>query len=187
MLIPWFSAACAASVVHRNHFFHFYQQNNSSESKNSDRLVIFAKGFLELPNLHMLPKQKSPSLTRNLFLGTFGKLLIVFSTTVNLLYILYSMTWRCCLLHLIKQNSKNSNLDDSSISLPVFPSRTNRKLHISITPNIVKKVRANLDSWKVSGPDFILVVIPKNYEPELSCILVLFSRLLEGLISGPHI
>ena len=31
--------------------------------------------------------------------------------------------------------SKNSNLDDSSISLPVFPSRTNLKLdNISVTP-----------------------------------------------------
>ena len=30
---PWFSAACAAAIVHRNHFFHLYQQNKSSESK----------------------------------------------------------------------------------------------------------------------------------------------------------
>ena len=30
---PWFSAACAAAVVHRNHFFRLYQQNKSSESK----------------------------------------------------------------------------------------------------------------------------------------------------------
>ena len=29
---PWFSAACAAAIVHRNYFFHFYQQNKS-ESK----------------------------------------------------------------------------------------------------------------------------------------------------------
>ena len=29
----WFSAACAASIVHRNHFFHLYQKNKSSESK----------------------------------------------------------------------------------------------------------------------------------------------------------
>ena len=32
--------------------------------------------------------------------------------------------------------SKNSTLDDSGISLPVFPSRTNQKLqNISVTPN----------------------------------------------------
>ena len=30
---PWFSAACAAAMVHRNHFFRLYQQNKSSESK----------------------------------------------------------------------------------------------------------------------------------------------------------
>ena len=29
---PWFSAACAASIVHRNHFFHLHQQNKSCES-----------------------------------------------------------------------------------------------------------------------------------------------------------
>ena len=29
---PWFSAACAAAIVHRNHFFCLYQQNKSSES-----------------------------------------------------------------------------------------------------------------------------------------------------------
>ena len=29
----WFSAACAAAIVYRNHFFHLYQQNKSSESK----------------------------------------------------------------------------------------------------------------------------------------------------------
>ena len=30
---PWFSATCAAAIVHRNHFFHFYQENKSFESK----------------------------------------------------------------------------------------------------------------------------------------------------------
>ena len=42
--------------------------------------------------------------------------------------------------------SKNSNLDDSGISSPVFPSRTNLKLHnISLIPQMVKKVIINLD------------------------------------------
>ena len=42
--------------------------------------------------------------------------------------------------------SKNSNLDDSGISLTVFPSRTNLKLHfISVTPKMVRKVVMNLD------------------------------------------
>ena len=80
------------------------------------------------------------------------------------------MAWRCCLLHLIKQKfSKKSNLDDSGISLLVFPSRTNLKLHnISVTPKMVKKVIMNLDLSKASGPDCIPVVILRNCEPELS-------------------
>ena len=50
--------------------------------------------------------------------------------------------------------SKNSNIDDSGISLPVFPSRTNLKLHnISVTPKMIKKVIMNLDLSKASGPD----------------------------------
>ena len=77
---------------------------------------------------------------------------------------------------------KNSNHDDSCISLPVFPSRTNLKLHsISVTPKMVKKVIMNLDSSKASGPDCILVVVLKNCEPERSYILAeLFNMFLKG-------
>ena len=80
-----------------------------------------------------------------------------------------------------KNFSKNSNLDDSGISLPIFPSRTNLKLHnISVTPKIVKKVITNLDSSKASGPGCISVVVLKNYEPELSYILAeLFNMCLK--------
>ena len=68
----------------------------------------------------------------------------------------------------VKNSSENSNLDDSGISLPVFPSRTNLKLHnISITPKMVKNVIKNLGSSKASGPDCIPVVAQKNCEPEL--------------------
>ena len=30
---PWFSAACAAAIVHRNHFFRLYQREKFSDSK----------------------------------------------------------------------------------------------------------------------------------------------------------
>ena len=30
---PWFLAACAATIVHRNHIFRLYQQNKSSQYK----------------------------------------------------------------------------------------------------------------------------------------------------------
>ena len=59
--------------------------------------------------------------------------------------------------------SKNCNLDDSGISLPAFPSRTNLKLYnISVTPKMVKKVLTNLDLSKASGPDCIAVVALKT-------------------------
>ena len=102
---PWFSAACAAAIVHRNHFFHLYQQNKSSESKVKFRQASnCCKRVLEAAKLAYASKTNSPSLPKNLALRTFGKLPIVLSTKVNLLYLLYSMTQRCCLLHWIKQN-----------------------------------------------------------------------------------
>ena len=84
---PCFSAAL------RNSFFRLYQKNKFSESKGNFRqTVIVAKGLLKLPNLHMLPKftyannKTRQSITyRNLVLGTFGRLLIVFWNKVNLL------------------------------------------------------------------------------------------------------
>ena len=100
---PWFAAACAAAIVHRNHFICFYQREKSSGSKVELRQASNrCKGVL--PNLYMLIKQKNPLLSRNLALVTSGELLIVFSTKVNLLYLLYSTGRRCCLVHLIKQN-----------------------------------------------------------------------------------
>ena len=80
-----------------------------------------------------------------------------------------------------KSFSKNSNFDDSGIFLPVFPSRTNLKLHnISITPKMIKKVITNLDSSKASRPDCISVMVLKNCKPELSYIIAkLFNMSLK--------
>ena len=77
--------------------------------------------------------------------------------------------------------SLNSNLDDSVVSLPVFPSRTNLKLYnISVTPKMVRKVVMNLDFSKASGPDCIPMVVLKNCEPELSYILAeIFNKCLK--------
>ena len=139
-------------------------------------LVIVAKGILELPNLHMLLKQKSPSLPRNLAFGTFGELLIVFSTKVNLLYLLYSTDRRCCLLHLIKQNYLLKTFPRTQILMTLVSLYllSLLELHnISITPKMVKMVITNLDSSKASGPDCIPVGVLKNCEPKLSYILAL--------------
>ena len=71
--------------------------------------------------------------------------------------------------------SKDSYLKDSDISLPVFPSRANLKLHdISLSPKMVKKVVINLDLAKASSPDCIPVVVLKNCEQELSHIIAEF-------------
>ena len=179
----WFSAACAAAIAHRNHVFRLYQKDKSSESKvKFSQASNRCKGFLKLPNLHMLIKQNSPSLPRN-FAQDFWQIANSVLTKVNLLCHLYSPVRRCCLLHLIKQNcfsenfSKNADLDDSGISLLVFPWRTNLKLHnISVTPKKVKRVIMNLDFSKASGTDCIPVVVLKNCEPELFYILAVLSN-----------
>ena len=80
-------------------------------------------------------------------------------------------------MHLIKKLfpenfSKNSNLDASGISLSVFLTRTNLKLHnISVTPKMGNKTIMNLDLSRASGPDCIPVVVLKNCGSELYYIL----------------
>ena len=57
---------------------------------------------------------------------------------------------------------------------------TNLKLHVSVTPKMVKIVRTSLDLSKASGPECISVVVLKNCEPELSYILAeLFNKCLK--------
>ena len=77
-----------------------------------------------------------------------------------------------------KNFSKDSNLDNSDISVPVSPSITNLKLHnVSVTPKMVKKV---IDSSKASVPDCIPVIVLRNCEPEFSYILAeLFNMCLK--------
>ena len=69
----------------------------------------------------------------------------------------------------VENFSVSSNLDESGISLAVFPSRTNLKMHnISVTPKMVQKVIMNLGLSKTSGPYFIPVTVLKNCESKLS-------------------
>ena len=56
---PWFSAGCAAVVVHRNHFFCLYQNNKSSGSKAKFRQVSNqCKRVLEAAKLAYANKTK---------------------------------------------------------------------------------------------------------------------------------
>ena len=60
--------------------------------------------------------------------------------------------------------SKNSNLDDSDISLPAYPAITNLNMHnIPVTRKLIKKVITNIDLSKMSDPNWS--------EPEFSHIL----------------
>ena len=56
---PWFSAACAAAIVHRNHVFRLYQQNKSSDSKVKFRQVSnCCKSVIEATKLAYVNKTK---------------------------------------------------------------------------------------------------------------------------------
>ena len=184
----WFSASCAAAIVHRNHFFCLYQQNKSSESKVKFRQASnHCKRVLEAAKLAYANKTKESITSQKLGSLDFWRIAntvlnkdkSAISPLFNGLEVLSSASDKAKLF--AKYFSNNSNLDDSGISLPVFPSRTNLKLHnISITPKMVKKVITNLDSSKASGPDCIPVVVLKNCEPELSYILAeLFNMCLK--------
>ena len=95
---------------------------------------MIAKEVLKLQNLHMLIKQKSRSLSRNLALRTFGELLTVLNKDKSAIRPLFN-----CLELLPSEFDKaklftknfflNYNLDNSGISLTVFSSRTNVTLH----------------------------------------------------------
>ena len=87
-------------------FFHLYQREKSSDSKVKFRQASnHCKRVLEAAKLAYANKTKVSITYQKLgSIVTSGELLIVFSTKVNLLYFLYSMGRRCCLLHLIKQN-----------------------------------------------------------------------------------
>ena len=185
---PWFSAACAAAIVHRNHFFHLYQQNKTSESKVKFRQASNRwKRVLEAAKLAYATKTKESITSRKLGSRDFWRIansvLNKGKSAIPPLFngpeVLSSGSDKAKLF--AKNFSKNSNLDDPGVSLPVFPSRTNLKLHnISITPKMVKKVITNLDSSKASGPDCSPVVVLKNCEPELSYILAkLFNNCLK--------
>ena len=101
----WFSAACAPSIAHRTQFFHLYQQNKSSESKlNFRQASNCCKRVFESAKLAYTTKTKESMTSQKLGSRVFGELVIVFSTKVNLLYLLYSMDRMCYLMHLIKQN-----------------------------------------------------------------------------------
>ena len=108
-----------------------YQKDKSSDSKVKFRQASNrCKRVLEAAKLAYGNKTKESITFQKLGSRDFSGIANSVFNKVNLLYPLYSTAQRCCLLHLIKKLFaenffSNSNLDDSGMSLLVFPSRTN--------------------------------------------------------------
>ena len=145
------------------------QEDKSSDAKlKFSQAINRCKRVLEAAKLAYANETLCPLLPRNLALVTFDELLIMFSKKVNLLYLLYSMTARCFLLHLIKQNCLLKTFPRILILMihkslyRFFPFRTILKLqNISVTPKMVKMIIMNLDLSKVPGVDCVPVVVLK--------------------------
>ena len=185
---PWFSAAYAAAIVHRNHFFRLYQREKSSDSKGKFRQASNrCKRVLEAAKLAYANKTKESITSQKLGSRDFWRIansvLNKGKSAIRPLFIgpevLSSASDKA---KLFSENFfLNSNLEDSGVSLPVFLCRTNLTLHnISVIPKMVRKVVMNLDLSKASGPDCIPVVVLKYCELELSYILAeLFNKCLK--------
>ena len=165
-----------------------YQKDKSSESKGKfrqtsnrcKRVLEFAKLANANKTEESITSQKLGSLDiQQIANGVLNKGKSAIPPLFNDSEVLSSASDKAKLF--AENFSKNANIDASGISLPVFHSRTNLKLHnISVTPKMVKEVITNLYLSKASGPDCIPVVIVKNCEPELSYILPeLFNKCLK--------
>ena len=178
---PWSLAACFAAIVHRNHFFCLYQKDKSSDSKVKFKQASnCCKRVLEAAKPAYANKTKESITSQKLASQDFWRNAnSVLNKGKSAIPPLFNgpeeLSSTSDKAKLFAENfSKNSNLDDSGIALPVFSSRTNLKLNISVTPKMAKKVIMKLDMSKASSPDYIPAVILQNCEPELSFILVEF-------------
>ena len=100
---PWFSAACTAAIVHRNHFFCLYQREKSSKVKFR-QASNHCKRVLEAAKLTYANKTKESITSQKLdshdFWRSANSVLNKGKSVIRTL----PTAWRCCLLHLIKQN-----------------------------------------------------------------------------------
>ena len=168
------SLTCAAAKIQ---FFCLYQHNKSSESKVKFRYASDrCKRVLQAAKLAYTNRTKESITSQKLDSQDFGRIAnnvpnkgkSPIPALFNGPKVLSSTSDKAQLSP--KNVSKNSNLDNSGISLPAFPSITNLKLHnISVTSKMVKKVITK-----------VIVVVLKNCEPELSYILAeLFNMCLK--------
>ena len=166
-----FSCLCCCAIVHRNLFYRLQQKHKFSESKVRFRQASnLYKRVLEAFKLAYANKTKE-SITsqkggswdfRRITNSVLNKVKSSIPSLFNGPEVLSSVSDKAKLC--AENFLKNSNLVGSGIFLPVFPSRTNLKLHnISLTPKILEKSILSLDLL-ASGPDCIPVVILKNCE-----------------------
>ena len=120
---PWFSATCAAAIVHRNHFFHLYLKDKSSDSKVKFRQASnCCKRVLEAAKLAYLNKTKESMTSQKLGSCDFWQIAnsvlnkgnSAIPPLFNVLKMLSSVSDKAKLF--AENFSKNSNLDDSGIS-----------------------------------------------------------------------
>ena len=183
---PWLSVACAA-IVQRNHF-HLYQKDKSFDSKVKFRQASnCCKKVPGAAKLAYANKTKESITSQKpgsqdfwqIANSALSKGKFAIPPLFNGPEVLSSASDKAKLF--AEDFSKNSNLSDSGIYLPVFPSRNNVKMRtISVTPKMVKKIIMNLDLSKASGLDCIPSVVLKNCVPELSYTLAeLFNKCLK--------
>ena len=129
---PWFSAACAAAIVHRNHFFRLYQREKSSDSKVKFRQASnCCKSVLEAAKLAYTNKTKESITSQKLgsqdFRGIANSVLKKGKSGIPCQFngpeVLGPASDKAKLF--AENLSKNSDLDHSGITLPVFHSSLN--------------------------------------------------------------
>ena len=119
---PWFSAACAAAIVHTNHFFPLYQKGKSSDSKVKFRQASnLCKRVLEAAKLAYANKTESVTSQR---LGSHGfwQIVSVLNKGKSAIRPQFSgpevLSFASDKAKLFAENfSKNCNLDDLGVSL----------------------------------------------------------------------
>ena len=124
---PWFPAACAAAIVHRNHFFRLYQREKSSDSRVKFRQTSnYCKRVLEAAKLAYANKTKEYITSQKLGSRDFWRLVSsVLNKGKSAIHTLFnSPEWLSSVSDkpkLFAENfAMNSNLDYSVISLPIF-------------------------------------------------------------------
>ena len=146
-----FSCLCSCHSSKKS-LFHLYQQNKPSQSKLKFRQAInHCKRVLEAAKLGYGNKTKEYITFQKLRSWDFWQISNnVLCKRKSAIPSLFNGPEVLSSAYLIKQNCLlktflRTLILMAQVSLYVFPSRTTLKLHISLTPKIVKKVITNLD------------------------------------------